>query len=86
MKKIIFLLVWCIVGLTAATAQINSYSFAYTAGTYSEIPGGTVVYSGAAQGVDSLRLENYAFVPGDTLISEIATVAGYPIGFNFNLG
>ncbi|MDR2804881.1 MAG: fibronectin type III domain-containing protein, partial [Dysgonamonadaceae bacterium] len=86
MKKIISLLVWCIVVLTTATAQINSYSFAYTAGTYSEISGGTVVYSGAAQGAEPLCLENYAFVPGDTLISEIATVTGYPIGFNFNLG
>ncbi|MDR2804822.1 MAG: fibronectin type III domain-containing protein [Dysgonamonadaceae bacterium] len=86
MKKIIFFLVGCIVGLATATAQINSYNFAYTAGTYSEISGGTTVYSGAAQGADSLRLENYAFVPGDTLISEIATVTGYPIGFNFNLG
>ncbi|MDR2621967.1 MAG: fibronectin type III domain-containing protein [Dysgonamonadaceae bacterium] len=86
MKKIILLLVGCIVGLITATAQINSYSFAYTAGTYSEVSGGTVVYSGAAQGAESLRLENYAFVPDDTLINEIATVSGYPIGFNFNLG
>ena len=86
MKKSIFFLVACVVGLSAATAQISSYSFAYSAGTYSEISGGTVIYSGATQGVESLRLENYAFAPGDTLISEIATVSGYPIGFNFNLG
>jgi hypothetical protein len=85
MKKIIFFLVACIAGLSAATAQINSYSFAYSAGTYSEISGGTVVYSGAAL-TEPLRLENYAFVPDRALINEIATVAGYPIGFSFNLG
>ncbi|MDR2087693.1 MAG: fibronectin type III domain-containing protein [Dysgonamonadaceae bacterium] len=86
MKKIISLLIACVVGLITATAQINSYSFAYTAGTYSEISGGTVVYSGAALGESSLSLENYAFASGRTLTNEIADVSGFPIGFNFNFG
>ncbi|MDR0348611.1 MAG: hypothetical protein LBH90_03850, partial [Tannerella sp.] len=85
MKKIIFILVWIIAGITVATAQISSYSFEYTAGTYSEITGGTVVYSDAGL-TEPLRLENYAFAQGRTLIGEPANVTGFPIGFSFIFG
>jgi len=87
MKKIFSLLIAALLFALHTQAQINHYSFSTsTPGAYTPVSGGTIVYSGAAQGVDTLSLENYAFAAGDTLINEAAEVTGFPIGFNFKLG
>ncbi|MDR1762613.1 MAG: fibronectin type III domain-containing protein [Dysgonamonadaceae bacterium] len=86
MKRITSILIAALLFAVHTKAQINSYSFTNTTGTYSEISGGTVVYSGAAQSADTLSLENYAFASGKTVIDEVADVSGFPIGFDFSFG
>lgn len=79
-NSICILIMVCISLLITVNAQpIVSYGFQSRIGTYEEINGGTIV---GASLLDD-QLENIAFDGSGSVISELKTVGGISIGFNF---
>ncbi|GAB1366915.1 hypothetical protein MASR1M36_17860 [Candidatus Cloacimonadaceae bacterium] len=76
MRKLTFLGMLMLLGSMAFAQLASDYSFAYTAGTYTPISGGTVLGSATS---DDQRFVDPAVPAGGT----ITTGVGFPIGFNF---
>jgi len=78
MRKLFTMLILLFLWAGSSWAQGN-YGFAYSAGTYTEITGGTVLGSATS---DDQRFVDPAVPAGGTA----TTGVGFPIGFNFTYG
>jgi hypothetical protein len=88
MKKNIFIaVVFCILFLGKVDAQtVYGYDFVSATGTYTEITGGTVVWTGADNAAPNGVLKDrifYGAAGAETSTTLVSEVAGIPIGFNF---
>jgi len=76
MKKITLWLTFLLAFVTGSYAQVSSYGFSQSVGTYTEITGGTVLGTTTS---DDQRFVTPATPTGGTTTTGI----GFPIGFNF---
>ncbi|KAA6302234.1 MAG: hypothetical protein EZS26_001594 [Candidatus Ordinivivax streblomastigis] len=88
MKKIIFIAITLsILFLGKVDAQtVYGYDFVSTTGTYTEITGGTVVWTGADNAAPNGALKDRVFYGAageETSTAKVTDAAGIPIGFNF---
>ncbi|MEI7981082.1 MAG: hypothetical protein WCI71_05485, partial [Bacteroidota bacterium] len=79
MRKFLLFLFALLFYAGSSWAQVSAYSFASTAGTYTEITGGTVLGNTTS---DDQRFVDPAVPLGGT----VTTGVGFPIGFNFTFG
>ncbi|PKN72550.1 MAG: hypothetical protein CVU50_06740 [Candidatus Cloacimonetes bacterium HGW-Cloacimonetes-3] len=79
MKKLLLITVLCMLAAFGFAQLMSEYSFAYSAGTYTEITGGTVL--------GTTTSDDQKFVTPLTPAGGTGTTGiGFPIGFNFTFG
>lgn len=80
MKKLLLITIALMIGAYSfAQVLMSEYSFTYTAGTYTEITGGTLLGN---ESIDDQRFVDPAVPLGGTT----TTGVGFPIGFDFTYG